>query len=143
VTSETIPVEHLFRLEADTVSTPPLVLPNGPQGTRMIATVTGGSFEGPKLKGSIANCAGGDWLTIRSDGTFRLDVRLALETHDGAAILMTYNGIGRRVDGRTVVHAAPTFETGDDRYLWLNGIQAVATGETHDEGVTYEVYALL
>ncbi len=71
-------------------------------------------------------------------------MRLALETHDGAAILMTYNGIGRRVDGRIVVHAAsPTFETGDDRYLWLNGIQAVATGETHDDGVTYEVYALL
>ncbi len=68
MTSETIPVEHLFRLEADTVSTSPLMLPNGPHGTRMIATVTGGSFEGPKLKGSVANCAGGDWLTIRSDG---------------------------------------------------------------------------
>jgi hypothetical protein len=141
--SDTIPVEHLFSLHADTVSTSPVVLSNGPQGTRMIATVTGGTFEGPKLKGSVANCAGGDWVTIRDDGTFRLDVRLALQTHDGAVILMTYNGIGRRVDGRTVVQAAPTFETGDDRYAWLNGLQAVASGETNEEGVAYEVYALL
>ena len=141
--NDTIPVEHLFCLHADTVSTSPVMLSEGPQGTRMIATVAGGTFEGPRLKGSVANCAGGDWVTIRDDGTFRLDVRLALETHDGAVILMTYNGIGRRIDGHTVVRAAPTFETGDDRYEWLNGIQAVASGETNEEGVTYDVYALL
>ena len=138
----TLPVEHVFRLHADTASIAPILLSNGPQGTRMIVTVSGGSFEGEQLKGTVAPCAGGDWLTIRDDGTFRLDVRVVLETHDGAAILMTYNGVGRRVDGRMVVHAAPTFETGDDRYQWLNGIQAVAIGETNADGVTYEVYAL-
>jgi hypothetical protein len=136
-------VEFLFRLQADTVSTPPVVVPGGPQGTRMIATVAGGAFEGPTLKGSVADCAGGDWVTVRSDGTLRLDVRLALETHDGATILMTYNGVGRRVDDRYTLRAAPTFQTGDERYAWLNDIQAVAHGETTDDGVRYDVYALL
>ena len=87
----TIPVEFLFRLEAELGSRD--VLQDAPQGTRAIVNVTGGRFEGPRLKGTIHSPTG-DWLTVRGDGSYKLDVRGTLRTDDGAVILMTYNGIG-------------------------------------------------
>src|SRR5947209_18774324 len=85
VAASSLPVEHLFTITANT--TAPTVIPNGPQGGRVIVGVTGGTFEGPRLKGTVADSPGGDWLTARTDGSFRLDVRVILKTHDGAAIL--------------------------------------------------------
>ena len=49
-----------------------------PEGLRLNFYVTGGSFEGPKCKGTILP-VGGDWLTIRSDGVGILDVRATHE----------------------------------------------------------------
>lgn len=138
--ADSLPVEHLFTITAET--SPPTMIQGGPQGNRMIVYVTGGTFEGPKLRGKVAN-GGGDWLTLRADGTFKLDVRITLHTDDGAAILMTYTGIGKSVGGVPQLRTAPVFETGDERYRWLNGIQAVATGTPGQGNVTYQVYALL
>lgn len=138
--ADSLPVQHLFTLEADTVSTPPAFIPDGPQGTRLVVTVTGGTFTGDRLRGTIAATAAGDWVTLRADGTLRLDVRLTLQTDDGALILMTYNGVGKTEDGTTKVRTAPLFETGDPRYAWLNSVQAVAVGATTAAGVAYEVY---
>ena len=136
-----LPVEHLFTITAQT--TPPVVMQGGPQGSRIIVSVTGGTFEGPKLKGTVQESGGGDYLTQRADGSVKLDVRLVLKTEDGAAILMTYNGIGMQKDGALTLRTAPLFETGDERYAWLNTVQAVATGAPGRGSVTYEVYALL
>jgi hypothetical protein len=102
-----------------------------------------GGFAGPKLNGTIADVAGGDWVTVRPDGSMKLDVRLVLRTDDGAHILMTYSGVGRSDPGGvTTLRTAPLFETGDDRYAWLNSIQAAAHGTTDAESVSYDVYAL-
>ena len=140
----TLPVEPLFTLTVLTGSPPPAVLAGAPSGTRVVVTASGGSFTGPRLHGTIAEAAGGDWVTVRSDGSMTLDVRLVLRTDDGADILMTYSGISRRDgEGGMSVRAAPRFETGDDRYAWLNGIQAVALGETGEGSVTYDVYGLV
>jgi Protein of unknown function (DUF3237) len=138
--SETIAVEKLFTITADT--SPPTVINAGPQGTRVIVNVTGGAFEGPKMKGTVLPGPGGDWLTMRADGTAKLDVRIILKTDDGADILMTYNGVMTTVDGAPRIRTAPLFETGDQRYAWLNGVQAVAQGAPGKGNVTYEVYAL-
>jgi hypothetical protein len=137
-----LPVQHLFTVTAQT--TPPMMVQNGPQGTRMVVGVTGGTFEGPRLKGTVAPNAGGDYVTVRADGTIKLDVRLVLTTEDGATILMTYNGIGKpREGGGYDLRTAPLFETGDARYTWLNSVQAVATGAPGRGNVTYTVYELL
>lgn len=137
------PVEFLCSLHADTNTIPAQMIAGGPQGTRMIASVAGGSFEGPKVKGSVPAGASGDWVTIRADGSFRLDVRVTLVTDDGATILCTYNGVGTTdADGNTSLRTAPTFETGDERYAWLNTVQAVGYGHLDAEGVHYDVYAL-
>ena len=59
-------------------------------------------------------------------------------------IYMTYTGVGRRAaDGSMVIRTVPRFETADERYTWLNSIQAVAHGTTTAGSVTYDVYGLL
>ena len=134
-----LPVEFLFTLTANT--TPPAMLTGAPQGSRIVVGVTGGSFKGPKLEGTVAGPAG-DWVTLRANGSLKLDVRLTLQTADGASILMTYNGIGRQGEGGLDIRTAPLFETGDERYAWLNDVQAIGVGRTVPDGVEYQVYAV-
>jgi hypothetical protein len=137
----TIPVEFLFHLEAELGSRD--YLKDAPQGTRAIVHVTGGRFEGPRLKGTVQGPAG-DWLTVRGDGSYKLDVRATLRTDDDALILMTYNGIGIFTEDGSSIRGAPLFETGDPRYAWLNRVQAVSVGGRRGESlVVYDVYALL
>lgn len=135
-----LPVEFLFTLTASTA--PGTTIANGPQGTRAIVAVTGGSFEGPKLKGTVVPNSGCDWVTVRPDGSFKLDVRITLQTDDGAAIYMAYSGIGVRGEDGLTLRTAPLFETGDERYAWLNQVQAVGTGSSGGGQVTYDIYAL-
>lgn len=135
-----LPVEYLFTMTAAIAA--PAMVHNGPQGSRVAVGVTGGTFEGPKLKGTVLGHGGSDYVTARADGSLKIDVRLILTTDDGATILMTYHGIGVRDGAGLTARTAPLFETGDERYTWLNNVQAVAIGASARGSVTYEVYAL-
>jgi hypothetical protein len=132
-------LEYLGRLSAETGTR--TVVENGPQGTRTVVQLVGGRFEGPRVKASLQTPAG-DWITNRTDGSYRLDVRLTLKTDDGALILVTYNGIGQTTSTGASLRAAPLFETGDSRYAWLTRLQAVAVGERVGTAVSYDIYAL-
>jgi hypothetical protein len=132
--------EYLGTLRAEIGSR--TVIENGPQGTRTVAEIVGGHFDGPRVKASIQTPAG-DWITNRADGSYRLDVRLTMKTDDGALILVTYNGIGQTTEAGASLRAAPLFETGDSRYKWLTRLQAVAVGERVGSTVSYQVYALM
>ena len=117
------------------------VIENGPQGTRTIVQVVGGRFEGPRVKASVEIPAG-DWITNRTDGSYRLDVRLTLKTDDGGLILVTYNGVGQTTAAGASLRVAPLFETGDARYVWLTRLQAVGIGDRIGTAVKYDIYAL-
>ena len=128
----------------------------GPVGERMIAEVTGGTFEGPRLKGEILTC-GGDWILTGDDGFGRLDVRLTMKTDDGAHIYVQYGGLlefNEKVQaafadgsgteyGDAYFMTQPRFETGDERYAWLNQLVAVGQGRLLPGGVAYDVYACM
>jgi hypothetical protein len=131
--------EYLGRLRAEIGTR--TVVENGPQGTRTIVQILGGRFEGPRVKTSVQTPAG-DWITNRTDGSYRLDVRLTLKTDDGALILVTYNGIGQSTDGGASLRCAPLFETGDSRYAWLTRLQAIGIGQRAGATVSYDIYAL-
>src|SRR5262245_61032462 len=64
----------------------------GPRGTRVTFPITGGTFEGDRLRGKVL-AGGDDWTIKRSDGVVELDLRVTLETDDGALIYMTFEGI--------------------------------------------------
>ena len=124
-----------------------------PNGNRRVGLVAGGRFEGPKLKGTVLP-GGADWIIGRPDGSTTLDVRIVLETDDGAAIGMTYRGMrhgpaavmervnkGESVDpAEYYFRTAVAFETAAPNYDWLNRIIAVGTGNRPPEGPVYEIF---
>jgi hypothetical protein len=124
-----------------------LSIGDGPAGTRLIGEIGSAVVEGDRLRAALAGAAAADWM-VRAGSIAVVDVRLTLKTHDDALIYMTYGG---RLDlasppGELFAYVAPTFETGDQRYAWLNRIQAVGKGlftPAPDGGrLEYEFYEL-
>ena len=62
-----------------------------PHGTRRTASLGGGTFEGPRLRGTLLT--GADWQLLRSDGVLEMDLRFTLRTDDGALISMSGHGL--------------------------------------------------
>ncbi|HTN97996.1 MAG TPA: DUF3237 family protein, partial [Nordella sp.] len=62
---------------------PALELGQTPAGGRRIFPVSGGHFEGERLKGEVSPLIGSDLLLARADGTFQQDVRLLLIADGG------------------------------------------------------------
>lgn len=140
-----------FTVELD----PILELGQSPWGRRRVINIVGGSFAGPRLRGEILP-GGADWQVVHADGMASIDTRYTLRTHDGAHLSITTTGvrhgppdvIARLAAGEPVDPAAYyfrlfcRFETGDERYLWLNRTLAVATAAREPSAVRYEAYAL-
>ena len=141
---DALPATFIGTLSARTNDVARPMVKDGPFGTRTVATVTAATFVGPDIEASMSEgVAAGDWLTIRPNGTFALDVRLSLTTNDGADIYVSYVGLGaRNEDGTARIRTSPRFETGDERYRWLNDLFCVAVGTTTPDGVEYDVYSL-
>jgi hypothetical protein len=150
-----IQTRHLFTLAVDVARIVDLGIT--PNGGRRIANVTGGTFKGERLSGTIRADPGGDWLLLRPDGATVLDVRLTLETDDQQLIYMTYRGLrhgppevmarvsrGEQVDPATYYfRTTPLFETASPKYDWLNRIVSVATGRREPAGPIYEVFEVV
>lgn len=136
---------------------PTLDLGQTPAGGRRVFAVSGGSFAGERLRGTVSPLIGSDLFLARTDGTFQQDVRLLLVADDGALILMTYRGVRRAskaIDERLArgeavdpseyyLRTTPVFETSAPEHAWLNGIVAVAKGARRPGGVEYEVFEIL
>jgi len=135
---------------------PPQRLGLVPHGTRVIAPITGGSFDGPRLRGKVL-AGGGDWTLLRSDGVLELDLRITLETDDGALIAMSSFGLrhgppevlaalarGETVDPSTYYfRTAPRFETSAPQYAYLNRLIAIAYGDRRAGGPIYTIEEIL
>ena len=111
-----------------------------PYGTVSIFPVTGGSFEGDRLRGKVV-AGGGDWVTTRPDGTLELDLRVTLETDDGALIYMTFTGV--RDDPSHYFRTLPRFETAASQYAFLNRLLAVGVGEIFPDGPVHMIEEIL
>ncbi|HEV8201504.1 MAG TPA: DUF3237 domain-containing protein [Candidatus Polarisedimenticolia bacterium] len=144
-----------MRLEV--VVPPPQKLGAVPHGTRVIAPITGGTFEGPRLRGRVLPAGGGDWTLLRSDGVLELDLRLTLQTDDDALIFMSSFGLrdgppdvlaaigrGEPVDpSRYYFRTAPRFETSAPRYAFLNRVITIASGDRRPTGPIYTIEEVL
>jgi hypothetical protein len=112
-------------------------------GGQLIVPVSGGTFDGPRLKGTIVG-PGGDWIVQRADGTAALDVRLVLQTDDAQKISMTWRGISYTPPGGTrYARILPLFETGAAKYDWLNHLVAVGVNRPMPGKVAYRIYRIL
>ena len=127
-----------------------------PDGTRVVAPIASGQFEGPRLRGKVLP-GGGDWTLLRGDGVLELDLRLTLETEDGALIHMKSFGLrhgppdviaalgrGESVDPSTYYfRTTPRFETGHPKYAFLNRLLAVSRGDPRAAGPIYTIDEIL
>jgi hypothetical protein len=106
-----------------------------------IAPVTGGTFSGPGIRGTV-HPGGGDYITQVS-GHSSLDVRITLETDDGALIYMTYTGIVSRGDDGLYWRVRPIFSTASEKYDWLNHAVFVGKNKQVPDKVAYDVFRIL
>jgi len=124
---------------------------------RRVGVITGGRFEGERLRGTLLP-GGSDWQTVRhGDGAWMLNVRIVLKTDDDQIIGMPYTGIRHgpqdvldRIARGEVVKAtdyylriSATFETAAPKYAWLNGIIAIGVGHRLPEGPIYQVFEVM
>lgn len=147
-------LEHLFSYRG-TLASPPEAIGEMPEGIRVTFYSTGGEITGPKLRGRLMP-VGGDWMTVRKDGTALMDVRTTFETNDGALILVTYQGVADLGEGgyelflrgelpSTVnLRMSPRFTTSHPQYAWLNRLFCVGIGEysAKSNDARYDVYAV-
>jgi len=124
----------------------PIRLDGTPSGSRIIVEFEKAVWTGERLRAVTRGHTSGDWLTVGPEGTGSLDFRMLLETDDHALIYV--HGVGRN-DATHFMQGAPnyfsmSFETGDDRYRWLNRIQAIAKGALAGDPkhITFAVYEL-
>lgn len=106
-----------------------------------IAPMTGGTFAGPELRGTVRD-GGGDYITQVS-GHSSLDVRIVLDTDDGAVIYMTYTGIVARGENGTYWRVRPIFSTTSEKYDWLNHAVFVGKSKQVPGKVAYDVFRIL
>ena len=125
-------------------------------GRRRIIPITGGSFEGPQLSGTILP-GGADWQIVRRDGSAFLEARCTMQTTNGALIYVENKGyrhgpadvMARVAQGETVdpalyyMRTTPFFETSDPQLNWLNHTICVCTGAREADCVKLDVYAVL
>lgn len=106
---------------------------NTQHGRRTIIPITGGTFEGPKLKGTIIN--GGADYQLNTESRTELEAIYCIRTDDGINIHVRNKGIiynGKDAEGNPTFYfrAAPTFEApADSKYAWLNNALFVCTPE--------------
>ena len=110
-------------------------------GHTRIAPVTGGTFSGPGVNGTVLP-GGADWITQVS-GHSALDVRITLETDDGAHIYMTYRGIVHNSDDGLYWRVTPLFSTVSEEYDWVNHIICVGKSKQAPGKVAYDIFRIL
>ena len=114
-------------------------------GQRTVVAVTGGAFEGPKLRGKVMS-PGADWPLAINQNLRVLDVRTLLVTDDEAKIYMTYRGLiytPPAGQGDRYWRTVSIFETDSPRYQWLT--QAVFVGVSFQvpQRVSYRIFQIL
>jgi len=136
---------------------PPQNIGAGPHGIRRTVPITGGDFDGPRLRGTVLPGGSADWLLLRADGVLELDLRATLRTDDGGLISMRSFGLrhgppdviealarGDAVDPATYYfRTTPRFETAHPAYAFLNHRITVASGDRRAEGPIYTIHELL
>jgi hypothetical protein len=132
MTLELVPLCTLTVSLAETISV---------SSSLVIGEVTGARAEGERFNANLKGNAAADWLRVSPEGYGTLDVKITLETDDGAIVYADYSG--RLQFDTMTVYATPLFHTGDERYAWMNRIQAVSKGTFQPDGtLVYEIFEL-
>jgi len=142
----------VYRLEATLGD--PVDLGDTAHGRRRIVPLTGGTFTGPTISGSLLPGASADWQTVLADGTALGDIRYTLRTNGGDVLYVQARGVrhgsaevlarlgrGEDVDpSEYTFRTATQIETAVAELDWLNKGVFVSVGGRQPGGVVYETY---
>jgi hypothetical protein len=142
----------IYRLEATLDQ--PLELGDTAHGRRRIVPLTGGTFTGPELNGTLVPGASADWQTVLPDGTAIGDVRYTLQTDRDDLLYVQSRGVrhgspevlARLAHGEDVDASEYTFrtstqiESGAPDLDWLNRGVFIGVAGRYTGGVIYETY---
>jgi hypothetical protein len=146
-------LEFLFTLTAEVGEI--ATMGAAPLGERRVVQITGGSFEGPQLRGTVMG--GADWQIVRADGAIELDARYAIKEARGGLVQVLSQGmrhgppevLERLARGEDVpssqyfFRTVMRFETGASELAFLNKTIAVATAERKARRVELQAWRLL
>lgn len=125
-----------------------------PRGAVQYWQVSDAALTGNRIDARLA-ATGGDWMLMSDDGFWRPDVRMQFLTSDGAVVLMHYTGLVQQTEAFKKADGAnrPTrwedqymrltirFDTGAEKYHWLNTHLFVAAGRLLGAGqIEYTVH---
>ena len=130
VNAQTYPPKHTpeleFALQLKVTLGEAFSIENTQHGRRTVIPITGGTFEGPGLKGTIINGGADYQLQNTALNRTELEAIYCIKTDDGVVIHIRNRGIiasGTDAGGRPSFYfkAAPQFEApADSKYAWLN-----------------------
>ncbi len=143
---------QVYRLEA--ALAPPLEIGETAHGQRRIVALTGGTFSGPEMSGTLLPGASADWQTILPDGTVLGDIRYTLQTDGGDLLYVQSHSIrhgspevlARLGRGEDVLPSEYTFRTATEIETavadldCLNKGVFISVGGRQAAGVIYETY---
>jgi hypothetical protein len=150
-----IVTEYAFTVRASL--SPTLLVGQGPEGVRRYVPITGGTVEGPRVKGIVLP-AGGDTQVLRIDEVLAVEARYLIRTHDGVHIAVVNRGlrhgpravIGRLTDGQPVAPTEYYFRTVaqfeaplESDYAWLNRSLFMGTAERHADAAIVHFHRVL
>jgi len=100
------------------------------RGGRLIIPITGGTFEGPGIRGTVMP-GGWDWQLRRADGCTEVEADYFLKTDDGVVINVVNTGVICRAESGELgpVRTHPVFEAPRGKYEWLSQAAFVGTLE--------------
>ena len=153
--TQSLATAHLLKLKLEVAFGDMLNIGATVQGRRRIAPVTGGVFAGERLNGVVL--PGADWVINRPDGAMAIDVRIVLKTDGAALIYCSYQGVFKAAPeamerfnrGEMLgqdeyrLRAVASFETGTERYLWLNDLLVVGVGQQRAKGPIYTLFEIV
>lgn len=90
-------------------------------GNRFVIPITGGTFEGSRIKGEILN-GGADYQLQNAEmGRTDLEAIYCIRTNDGVSIHVRNAGIIANDENGNYFYTSPKFEApADSKYAWLN-----------------------
>ena len=109
------------------------------QGTQRIIPITGGTFQGPRIKGIIVP-GSADWNLLRNDGANSVEAYYFLRTDDGVILKIINKGTFPALAAGDPAASRPrftipVFEAPAGKYEWLNTGAFVGTLKVLPHGV--------
>lgn len=143
---ESLEIKHFATLSIRTDPNGLYMLGATSAGTRIIQELLEVELTGDRVRGHMIGNSGADWLAIGSDGEVTLDIRVLIETNDGARVYVHLDGRANWAEqlGRGAIYSTARLESGDDRYSWVNQLRLVSKGSVGEGGVVaHELFELI